>query len=186
MTEDVQNQVQDGGDSPSNNGPQQGEGQEGVGGEKREEDVPGVIALHPIESTDQDLQNLREPADHGQVPETDRQTSLTTSTRPDPEVPPPAYLSHNADIITSFLVSTSTQIPAHRTTDRQASQLQATPHQPDGHVSSRMTSLARMSITLVTTSEVLRWPAENCRYSCSKSGDLSRRQEAQIHASVKR
>lgn len=59
MTEDIQHQVQDGRDCPSDNGPQQREGQEGVSGEKGEEDVPGVITLFPNESTDQDLQNLR-------------------------------------------------------------------------------------------------------------------------------
>lgn len=72
VREDIQHQVQDGRDCPSNNGPQQREGQEGVSGEKREADVPGVITLCPSESTNQDLQNLREPADHRQVPETER------------------------------------------------------------------------------------------------------------------
>lgn len=181
LTEDIQHQVQDGRDCPSNNRPQQREGQEGVSGEKREADVPGVITLCPNESTDQDLQNLREPADHRQVPETEtvRHPALK-SNWPDHEARVPAYLSHNTDIITSFLVSTSTQIPDQRMTEKQASQLQATPPQPDGHVSRRMMSLARMSIMLVTTSEVLRWPDENCWYSCSKSGDLSRWQEALV------
>lgn len=102
VTEDVQNQVQDGGDCPSNNGPQQGEGQEGVSGEKREEDVPGVITFHPNESTHQDLQNLREPADHGQVPETDTQTDvphhihLVPSASPSsPSLPQPQHRHHH-------------------------------------------------------------------------------------------
>lgn len=74
MTVDVQQQVQGGGARPGDNGPEEGEGQQGVGGEDGEEDVPGVIALRPAEHADHHLQRLREPADHRQVPGTDGRT----------------------------------------------------------------------------------------------------------------
>lgn len=161
----VQQQVRGGGGCPSEDGPEEGKGQQGVGGEEREDDVPGMIALRPAEHADEDLQVLREPADHRQVPVADRQSDrhlrrLTVNVCHGRNLP--SHLSHCGDVITSFLVSVSTQIPAHRTTDRPASQSYATPHQPDGHVSSRMSSRARMSITLVTTSEVLLCANENC------------------------
>lgn len=72
VTADIQQQVQGGGGCPGNDGPEEREGQQGVGGEDREEDVPGMIALRPTERTNQHLQRLREPADHRQVPKTDR------------------------------------------------------------------------------------------------------------------
>lgn len=78
VTAGVQQQVQGGGSCPGDDGPEEREGQEGVGGEQREEDVPGVIALCPTEHTNQHLDGLRQPADHRQVPETDRQTDRYT------------------------------------------------------------------------------------------------------------
>lgn len=162
---EVQQQVRGGGGCPCKDGPEEGKGQQGVGGKEREEDVPGVIALCPAEHADEDLQVLREPADHRQVPVADRQSDRhlrcsTVNACHGRNLP--SHLSHCGDVITSFLVSASTQIPAHRTTDRPASQSHTTPHQPDGHVSSSMRSRARMSITLVTTSEVLLCANENC------------------------
>lgn len=74
VTADVQQQVQDGGGCSGNDGPEEWEGQQGVGGEEREEDVPGVVALRPAEHTDHHLQRLRQPADHRQVPETQKHT----------------------------------------------------------------------------------------------------------------
>lgn len=71
MAAEVQQQVRGGGGGPGEDGPEEGKGQQGVGGEEREEDVPGVIALRPTEHADEDLQVLREPADHRQVPVAD-------------------------------------------------------------------------------------------------------------------
>lgn len=74
VTAGIQQEVQGGGGCPGNNGPKEWEGQQCVGGEKREKDIPGMIALRPTEDTNQELQCLREPAEHRQVPETERQT----------------------------------------------------------------------------------------------------------------
>ncbi len=74
MTTGVQQQVQQGGGRPGNNGPEEGDWQQCVGGKQREENIPGMVTLGPTEHAHQQLQRLREPAEHRQVPETGRQT----------------------------------------------------------------------------------------------------------------
>lgn len=58
VTGDVQQQVQSGGGCPSNNGPEERKGQQGVGGEQGEKDIPGTVTLWPAEHTNQHLQCL--------------------------------------------------------------------------------------------------------------------------------
>lgn len=62
VTADVHQQVQCGGGYTCDDGPEQREGQQGVGGEQGEENVPGVITLRPTENTHQHLDGLRKPA----------------------------------------------------------------------------------------------------------------------------
>lgn len=69
VTAQIHQEVQSRGGYPSDNGPEEGKGQQSVGGEESEEDVPGVIALRPIERTGQHLDGLRQPGDRRQAPE---------------------------------------------------------------------------------------------------------------------
>lgn len=78
VTAEIHQEVQSGGGSSRNDGPEEGEGQEGVSGEKREEDIPRVIALRPTEDTNQHLEGLRQPADHWQIPEVDLKEEQVT------------------------------------------------------------------------------------------------------------
>lgn len=60
---EVQEQMQRGGGGSCHDGPDEGQWEEDVGGEEREEDIPGVVALRPAEHAHKDLEGLREPTD---------------------------------------------------------------------------------------------------------------------------
>lgn len=64
----VQEKMQGGGAGSSHYGPDEGQREENIGGEEREEDIPGVVALRPAEHTNKDLECLGEPADQWKVP----------------------------------------------------------------------------------------------------------------------
>lgn len=60
----IHQEVQGGGYCPCSDGPGERQGQQGIGGEQSEEDIPGVIGFSPAENTDQYLDGLRHPGDH--------------------------------------------------------------------------------------------------------------------------
>lgn len=65
---EVQEQMQGGGSGSGHYGPDEGQREEGVGGEERKEDIPGMVAFRPAEHAHKDLEGLGKPTDQRQVP----------------------------------------------------------------------------------------------------------------------